>query len=340
MRISLARARSITAQFARQRILVVGDLMLDRYIIGNVDRISPEAPVPVVRVAQERNVPGGAANVAMNIQSLGGHAVVAGIVGEDHAARELAAALHRAGIATDGVMHLPGARTTVKTRIVAERQQVVRVDWEDRLRLAGRDLARFSSRLRSLMCGATGAILDDYDKGVIRQDVVDAVLGPARKRGVPVGFDPKRNHTLRVSGVTLATPNSKEAHEAAGVPERPADADPAKDESLRRVGRILLQKWRPEQLIVTLGARGMYLISQGRAPRVIPTKAREVYDVSGAGDTVIAACLLAIAAGADYHEAAVIGNYAAGVVVGKLGTATCSRAELETCIAEDEKLEI
>jgi D-glycero-beta-D-manno-heptose-7-phosphate kinase len=336
--IGLSRARDLVAAFPRQRILVVGDLMLDRYVAGTVERISPEAPIPVVRVTRETSVPGGASNVAMNLRSLGGRAVVAGVVGRDAAGRHLAHVLRQAAVGTRGVFALPNARTTVKTRIVAERQQVVRVDDEQALEFGPAALRRFCARVGALVGQATAVIIDDYSKGVVRQEVVDAVLRAARRRRIPVGFDPKRNHGLRLSGVTVVTPNCKEAYEAAGIPERPVGPDPERDAGLRRVGAALLRKWTPRQLIVTLGSHGMLLMSRGRRPRVIPTKAREVFDVSGAGDTVIAACMLAVAAGAEFHEAAAIGNHAAGVVVGKLGTATCSRDELLASIARDERL--
>ena len=338
MLISLSRAQEIVASFARQHVLVVGDLMLDRYIVGTVDRISPEAPVPVVRVGQERNMAGGAANVAMNIRSLGGQVSAAGVVGRDLAGRELMGVMHRAGIGTQGVAVLDGVRTTLKTRIIAEHQQVVRVDWEDPLRLTPPALRRFCAGVASAMRGVTAAAIDDYDKGVIGQEVVEAVLNRARQQRIPVGFDPKRNHGLDVRGISLATPNAKEAFEAAGLESHAVGPRPEDDPQLRRAADILLRRWAPQQLIITLGGHGMYLASRKRPPRVIPTKAREVYDVSGAGDTVIAACVLAVAAGADYYEAAVIGNYAAGVVVGKLGTATCSTDELLAAIQDDERL--
>ena len=337
MRIHFARARSLAKRFPDQRILVVGDLMLDRYVVGSVERISPEAPVPVIRVTRERAVPGGAANVAMNIRALGGRVTVAGVVGRDAAGRELVDILRREGIGAGGALAMSGVRTTVKTRIVAERQQVARVDWEDRLALRRPALARLCAACARLARRASGVIMDDYDKGVITQDVVDSVLREAKRRGTPVGFDPKRNHALRISGVTIVTPNCREAHDAAGEEPRSHVSDPLHDETLRRVGEALLAKWEPRELVITLGAQGMYLAARDRAPQWIPTKAREVFDVSGAGDAVIAACLLAISAGAEFREAAALGNYAAGVVVGKLGTAACGREELLEAVRADEE---
>jgi rfaE bifunctional protein kinase chain/domain len=323
------RVRTLAAAFGRQRILVVGDVMLDRYIHGVVDRISPEAPVPVVRVVRERQVPGGAANVASNILALGGTAVMAGAVGDDAAGRELRAAIEALGVGTGAMTVIPGMRTTVKTRVIAERQQIIRVDWENETPHPADALAAFCAAVERAIDDCTGVVIEDYSKGIVRQEVVDAVLGAARRKGIPVGLDPKDNLDLRIQGLTLATPNYKEAHVCAGLRPHPAPAgDPLHDVSLRKATEILLQQWRPEQLIVTLGPQGMYLAAKDRPPRVIPTRAREVFDVSGAGDTVIATCLLALAAGATFDEAAVLGNNAAGVVVGKLGTATCSADEL------------
>ncbi len=338
MMISSERAAAIQSGFSRQRILVVGDLMLDRFIRGTVDRISPEAPVPVVKVSHEKDMPGGAANVAMNVRSLGGDAVIAGLVGRDDSGRRLMRVLRSGRIGTDGIMALPSFRTTVKTRIVADRQQVVRVDWEDVREFPGGTVERFCRRLETLIGRMTGVIIEDYAKGAIAQEVVDTVLACARKRGIPVGFDPNRNRVLQMSGITVATPNTREAYAAAGLPENTPLVDPRKDLQLRKAAEILLRKWNPQQLIITLGSHGMYLAAKGHAPRIIPTRAREVFDVSGAGDTVIAACVLALSAGAGDLEAAEIGNFAAGVVVGKLGTATCSPKELVAAVRDEERL--
>ncbi|MBN1671336.1 MAG: carbohydrate kinase [Kiritimatiellae bacterium] len=322
------RAAEIVARFHDQRILVVGDVMLDRYIRGSVNRISPEAPVPVVAVTGETASPGGAANVARNVQSLGGVTVLCGVVGEDAAGRELMEVLGRDDINAGGVRRFPDVQTTVKTRVVAGRQQIVRVDWDVPLDLSERQVDLLCRHVADLTRESSGVVIEDYGKGCVRQEIVDAVLSVARQRRVPVGFDPKENHWLKISGVSVATPNLREAYAGAGLPERPLAADALKDVALRKAAGILLQKWRPDLLIVTLGPQGMLLLSQNEPPAAIPTRAREVYDVSGAGDTVIAACVLALAAGASHYEAAGLANYAAGVVVGKAGTASCSQEEL------------
>jgi rfaE bifunctional protein kinase chain/domain len=331
------RARQLMEAFRNQRILVVGDLMLDKYIHGSVERISPEAPVPVVRVARERQVPGGAANVAWNVCAFGGQAVIAGVVGNDAPGRDLVSLMAGQGICTDAVRAVEGIHTTVKMRVLADRQQVVRVDWDPDPEYPAADVDAFCERVSKEIESCTGVVIEDYSKGIVRQEVMDAVLSAARKKGIPVGLDPKDNLNLRIKGITLATPNYKEAQVCAGLPAKSAPpGNPLNDPSLRRAAEILLETWEPEQLLVTLGPNGMYLASTGVAPRVIPTRAREVYDVSGAGDTVIATCVMSLAAGATFDEAAVLGNNAAGVVVGKLGTATCSPDELLASVEANE----
>lgn len=328
MTIHRARAAELLKHFPQRRILVVGDLMLDRYIMGSVSRISPEAPVPVVHVHTERAVPGGASNVALNVCALGGRAGVAGVIGGDNEGQMLSRLLGERGVGTASMVTAADTRTTVKTRVIAERQQVVRIDWEDSLNYTPATMSDFEQRLTREIAAVDGVVIEDYGKGVVVQEVVDIVLRAARKKGIPVGLDPKDNHTLNVEGITLATPNRKEAFSAAGVTEKRAGPDPLKDDALLKVGSILMDKWKPEHLNITLGAQGMLLLDHGKPPVHVPTRAREVFDVSGAGDTVIATCVLARAAGASFVEAAEFANYAAGVVVSKLGTATCTPDEL------------
>ncbi|MFH0879800.1 MAG: D-glycero-beta-D-manno-heptose-7-phosphate kinase [Lentisphaerota bacterium] len=327
-KISLQRARAILKCFPRQRILVVGDLMLDRYLYGGVSRISPEAPVPIVAVSRQTSMPGGASNVAWNVQSLGARSSVAGLLGCDHAGHELKQLLKGGGVSVGSILETTGQQTTVKMRVIAERQQVVRVDYEERHQLSAAKRKQFLAMVRRAVMKSTGVIIEDYDKGVIVQEVVDAILSAARQARIPVGLDPKDTHELNLAGITVATPNRKEAFVIAGVKDPGATPEPLKDAPLLRVSEILLEKMNLEFLLVTLGPHGMLLLSPKGSPRHVPTRAREVFDVSGAGDTVIAACVTALAAGASHIEAAELANYAAGVVVGKLGTATCARAEL------------
>jgi D-glycero-beta-D-manno-heptose-7-phosphate kinase len=335
MTLTVDRARRILKDAARKRVLVIGDLMLDRYIEGSADRLSPEAPVPVVLVRRERAVPGGASNVALNVQALGGQAAVCGVVGQDDGGRELLGILAARGVDLSGVVRSPDLPTVVKTRVVADRQQVVRIDREicafDRVTCA----EPFFATLRRAAAEADALILEDYGKGVIQQPVVDVALACAREQGLPSGYDPKDNHFLRVEGVTLATPNRREALHGLGVADVPAGTPRAAEWAfLEDLGCRLQTAWKPQVLMITLGALGLMLFSEGRKMHQTGTRAREVYDVSGAGDTVIATALLALAGGATPVEAAELGNFAAGVVVGKLGTATCTPEELFAAIAE------
>jgi len=328
MNITRKRAAQLLKKFARRRVLVGGDLMLDRYVYGSVTRISPEAPVPVVKGVRETSMPGGASNVACNVRALGGKAAVAGLLGKDAAGVELRWLLTHAGVAVECAMMFAGAGTIVTERIIAERQQVVRVDFERATAWTPRQSDKFLALLALELDRADGVIIEDYGKGAVTQAVVDLVLAKAAKRGLPVGLDPKDGHELAFQGITVATPNRKEAFAIAGVVDPGAKADPLADKALRKTGEILMAKWAAENLAITLGAQGMYLLSRGQAPRHVPTRAREVFDVSGAGDTVIAACVTALAAGAKFIEAAELANVAAGVVVGKLGTASCAPEEL------------
>ena len=334
--LTVSRVKQLLSSFADLRLLVVGDLMLDRYLYGVAERISPEAPVPVVRVLRETCVPGGAANVAANVAALGARADVAGLAGDDADAAMLTGLLDRLNIDDGGVWRRKQLATIVKTRIMADRQQVVRVDRDGSLPLDDGETRVFCNRIRDRMQQADGVILEDYGKGTLTQDVVDTVLSATSSHPVPVGFDPRDNHALCLKGITLATPNWREALHAAGghSDARPDEAPTAA--LLDRVADGLMEIWAPRLLIMTLGPQGIYLAPRDGSRQLIPTRAREVFDVSGAGDTVIAACLLALAAGASDVEAAEIGNHAAGVVVGKLGTAVCSPPELIASIAGRE----
>lgn len=328
MSISQKRAAELLRKFGRRRVLVVGDLMLDRYVYGSVTRISPEAPVPVVRVARETSMPGGASNVACNIRALGGKTAIAGMIGKDAAGVELRWLLAHTDVDVGCVLMLAGARTIVKERIIAERQQVVRVDFDHVTAGSPRQTEKFLVMLAVALREADGVIIEDYGKGAVTQEVVDLILSVAAKRGIPVGLDPKDGHDLGMKGITVATPNRREAFAIAGMADPGAKENPLADKALLKTGEILMEKWAAQNLAITLGPQGMFLMTQGKAPRHVPTRAREVFDVSGAGDTVIAACVTALTAGADFLESAELANIAAGVVVGKLGTAACTPEEL------------
>jgi D-beta-D-heptose 7-phosphate kinase/D-beta-D-heptose 1-phosphate adenosyltransferase len=328
MNLSPARASDLMASFADCDLLVVGDLMLDRYVSGTVDRISPEAPVPILHARHERSVPGGACNVALNIRALGGRSRICGAAGLDEQGEVLMQHLAKAGVDTSAVVRTAEINTVVKTRFVSGRQQLLRVDHEDPAAMEALSSEALERALDVGLDGVQGVILEDYGKGLLQQPVVTHVLGKSREQGIPCGYDPKDNHELDVRGITFATPNRKETFQVANVTDRTPDADPLQDPNLLRASHALVDLWQPRHLLMTLGAQGMLLNNAQHEPVHLPTRAREVFDVSGAGDTVIATVLLALAAGADFVEAAELANVAAGLVVAKSGTATTTCREI------------
>ena len=318
-----ARVRSasgLLARFPKARVLVVGDLMLDEFVWGRVSRISPEAPVPVVWVQSESVMPGGADNVANNIRALGGQVAVVGVVGNDRWGATLLADLASRAVDTGGVVR--AARpTTVKTRVIAHHQQVVRVDREQREPLTSAVIDKLTRVIEGRLGEAGAVIIEDYGKGVITRQLLERVVPLARRRRKVLTVDPKEEHFDLYRGVTALTPNRGEAGAAVGR-ELEGDAD------VRRAGHEILARLGCEGVLITLGEDGMWLFEQGGRQARIPTVAQEVFDVAGAGDTVIAAFTLALAGGASMEQAARIANTAAGIVVGKLGVATASPAEL------------
>lgn len=322
------RVRELLAAGARTRVLVLGDVMLDHFIWGRVSRISPEAPVPVVEFERESFMPGGAANVARNLTALGARTDLFTAVGGDAAANQLRGLLEANGVGCRGVLPSPARMTTKKTRLIAHRQQVARVDRENRQELDPAAAQRLLSAFKAQVRRAEAVIVGDYGKGVVTQPVLDAVKSLCRERGIWLSIDPKPVHHLNLFGLSLITPNRKEAFELAGVSDHSHNLDPLKDASLIEVAGRLLRELQPALLLITLGQQGMLLCQRGRSPFHIPTVAQEVFDVSGAGDTVIASFTLAVAAGASPIEAAIFSNHAAGVVVGKVGTATVTPEEL------------
>lgn len=307
-------------RFGKVRVLVVGDLMLDQFIWGRVERISPEAPVPVVQVTRESFHLGGAANVAHNIQALGGHATACGIVGRDSAGRRVLAELKHIGAGTAGVTTSRGAVTIRKTRIIAHSQQVVRFDREQSDHAGGATAAILRFLQRHLW-DFDAVVLSDYGKGVITGELLEGLRAARARRAFRLIVDPKKPNFPFYKGMTLATPNLLEAAYAAGV-------DIRDDASLQLAGQRLLEQWDAEAILITRGEHGMTLFRRHASTRHFPTAARQVFDVTGAGDTVVAACALALAAGAQFEQAALLANHAASVVVGKIGTATVSAAEL------------
>lgn len=316
------RLKRLVDGFSGRRILVLGDYMLDHYIRGGASRLSPEAPVPVVRVADESFVPGGAGNVAANLVALGAKVVAMGVIGEDEAGRQLVSQLGERGIAVEGLIHDGERLTSQKCRVLAERHQVVRFDRETDAPLSGASEKRLLKALASALAEAEAIILSDYGKGVVCPGVIRAAIAGARRRGIPITVDPKIEHFQLYKGVTSVTPNTAEAW--AGMRRVPKAADA----EIERLGRDILRTLRSDSVLITRGAEGMSLFKKNGQVLHIPTRAREVFDVTGAGDTVIAAFTLALAAGARIEDAAVLSNHAAGIVVGKLGTAVTTPQEL------------
>jgi D-beta-D-heptose 7-phosphate kinase/D-beta-D-heptose 1-phosphate adenosyltransferase len=326
--LSRKRARRLLSAAGRSRILVVGDVMLDQFVWGSVGRISPEAPVPVVDFERESSMPGGAANVARNLTALQVPTELYGVVGRDPAAGQLKRLLTAHHIGCRGLVASGSRPTSVKTRIVAQTQQVVRIDREARDAIDASLTRRLSSVLAEMIPGTSAVIVGDYGKGVVTQPLLEEIKALCRKRGLWLSMDPKPVHHLNLSGLSLITPNRKEAFELARLPDETRHHDPLADANLMRVAERLLTELGPALLLITLGELGMLLCQREKPPFHIPTVAQEVFDVSGAGDTVIATFTLAIAAGASAIEAAILSNHAAGIVVGKVGTATVTLDEL------------
>jgi rfaE bifunctional protein kinase chain/domain len=324
----LKRVNELLEKGRKARLLVIGDLMLDQFVWGNVRRISPEAPVPVVEFDRESFMPGGAANVARNLTALDVPTELFGVVGRDDAARTLKNLLVAQKVQCDGIMAEVDRPTSIKSRIIAHQQQMVRVDRESTSPLNHKAMRRVLAAIEGRLEQADGVIVGDYGKGVITQALLDEVKSLCRARGIWLSLDPKPINRLNLTGLSLITPNRKEAFELAGVDDGSRGPNPLEDATLMRVADDLLNRLQPALLLITLGDQGMLLCRRGEKPFHIPTVAQEVFDVSGAGDTVIATFTMAVAAGASPMEAAIISNHAAGVVVGKIGTATLTPEEL------------
>ncbi|MGI8603755.1 MAG: bifunctional heptose 7-phosphate kinase/heptose 1-phosphate adenyltransferase [Verrucomicrobiales bacterium] len=331
------RLKTYLGAFRNKRLLVVGDVMLDCFIWGNVTRISPEAPVPVVEVQSQTNYPGGAANVARNLLPFCGQVSVAGLTGIDPLASELAALLKDSGIETAGLLQDANYQTIVKTRIIARGQQVVRIDHEKRMPLDDRLLGQVLEFLDSRMSAVDAIIIEDYGKGFVTQGLVDGIANAARGAGVLVTADPNPTNSLDWNGITAVKPNRSEAFQAAGMNEASLRLPGSLAATLDQLGKRLFAKWDIKMLLITLSEQGMALLERDCPPYLLPTRARGVFDVSGAGDTAIALFTLALCAGAAAREAAEISNHAAGVVVGKVGTATLSPEELIDAFAKTEE---
>lgn len=319
--ISVTAAKDLLQKIARVRLLVIGDVMLDHYILGDATRISPEAPVPVVDIARDRYTAGGAANVALNVAALGAQCTVAGFLGNDEAGTRLNQILRDKGITA---LATPGTGSTiVKTRVIVQQQQLCRLDREaapSAYRIPAAEIeGLFSGAIRQ----ADAVVFSDYAKGILNDELVEKVSALARSAGKFLALDPKPKRKLAFHDLDLITPNRREALQLAGIEHEPHAPFPSE-----AVCKRLHELYRTKNLVVTLSEDGMLLSTEGKIGRTIPTAAREVFDVSGAGDTALASLVLALAAGSDLETAAHFANAASGVVVGKLGTATVTPAEL------------
>jgi D-glycero-beta-D-manno-heptose-7-phosphate kinase len=312
---------ALLKNIAGVRVLVVGDVMLDHYVWGDATRISPEAPVPVVDIARDSWTAGGAANVALNIASLGARCTVGGFFGDDEAGTKLTGILHERRIAT---LAMPGSGTTIlKTRVMVQHQQLCRLDRESAPDAYRVDGVVAEKLLRKEIAACDAVILSDYAKGILTDALVARITNLAHAAGKFVALDPKPKRKLAFHGLDLITPNKRESLQLAGIEWMPHTPFPAASVCAR-----LHDLYATKHVVITLGEDGMLLSTEGRIIKAIPTAAREVYDVSGAGDTALAALVLALSAGATLEAAAHFANAAAGVVVGKLGTATVTPKEL------------
>jgi rfaE bifunctional protein kinase chain/domain len=325
MRPNAAIAKAIAA-FAGRRVLVAGDLMLDRYWSGEVDRISPEAPVPVVRKVSTHGVPGGAANTACNVAALGARVTLFGVTGEDEAGEDLRAMLRQRGIDCAHIATAAGRPTTVKLRIVAHDQQIVRIDDEDTSPIDAGLTQEVVRRAARLMPRMDAVLISDYAKGFAAAPVVKGIIAAAERRGKPVVVDPKGSDFERYRGATVLKPNRSELAVLTGLPARHHD-------ETMHAARQLLSVAGPTAIVVTEGKDGMTLLRPETADEHFPSFAREVYDVTGAGDTALATLAVALAAGAALRDAVWLANLAAGLAVGESGTVAISREKLAKAMA-------
>lgn len=323
------RLAEILDQFRKIHLLVVGDLMLDRFIWGEVERLSPEAPVPVLRVCSESSRLGGAANVVHNIRSLGAQVTACGVVGADGPGKTLTDDLRRIGASTSGVFADREIHSIQKTRIIARpsHQQIVRLDRENHSAIRDATLKKICRFIVTKASRFDGILVSDYGKGVIHPNLLNCLATLAVNQNVRLVIDPKRENYQRYQRPSLITPNKDEASAASGITIRD-------DQTLTMAGQRLLQMWRAKAVLITRGPEGMSLFRPRQAAQHFPTQPREIFDVTGAGDTVVAVCALALAAGARYEEAAVLANHAAGLVGDEVGTVAVPLARLNRVIKD------
>jgi D-beta-D-heptose 7-phosphate kinase/D-beta-D-heptose 1-phosphate adenosyltransferase len=328
---NLEKIDEIIARIKDKKVLVVGDLMIDEYLWGAVTRVSPEAPVPIVGVTGETLRLGGAANVAHNVISLGGNVELCGVIGDDQMGRWLISDLKGKNIGTRGVATVTSRPTTVKTRVIAHSQQVVRVDREVSDMVGRKDEELILRSVESFLDGCGCVVVSDYNKGVITPTLMRDLVPLARERGIPVAVDPKINHFAMYRGVTVLTPNLLEAAAGSGMVIDSMDA-------LVEAGHRIMEKLSCESLIITRGDQGMTVFDGKEKAVHIPAFSRRTFDVTGAGDTVISVLSLALAGGLSVEEGAFVANIAAGVVVGEVGTVPVTSEQLKERTKELEKI--
>lgn len=322
--VTTKRLKEILRAFKGKEMIVVGDVMLDHFIKGKVSRISPEAPVPVVAVNNEFFVAGGAGNVAVNLAALGAKPTLISVVGRDAGGALLKDFLHKQKVNIQGIAEDYDRPTTQKVRVMAEQQQIVRFDRESQKTVAHEVGKECMNNFEIALKTAKGVILSDYGKGMLSDHNIKNLVAACRKRKIPVCVDPKLINFKKYKNITCMTPNTKEAWEGAGLSPQPGE------EAIEKLGQKILKTLQADSILITRSAEGMSLFEKGKAkPVTIKATAQEVYDVTGAGDTVISVFTLALACGAKLHEAAVLSNYAAGIVVSKSGTATVTPQEIE-----------
>lgn len=335
---TILQPEALLSRFGDQRILVIGDVMLDWFIWGSVARISPEAPVPVVEVQKESRYPGGAANVARNITPFGTQVDLSGLYGTDPNGALLSTTLSECGIGTRFCVQEAELQTITKTRVVARHQQVVRIDREKRQPISARLADLLMERIVPLLSEIDGIIIEDYGKGLITQSLISSLLEASREHPhLTITVDPKPGNPIKWNGVTTVKPNRSEAFACAGVEDihRDEGVDPLSDEPLLGVGKQLLDEWACEQVLLTLGEQGMLVFRRDSSPVHLSARAREVFDVSGAGDTAIAIYTLGLCAGLAPEISATISNLASSIVVEKLGTSPIEKAELLEALSKE-----
>ncbi len=320
-------------RFGDARILVIGDVMADHYIWGDVDRISPEAPVPVVHVRDEKTLLGGATNVVRNLVSLGAQAEICSVVGNDKNGRYITSQLAELGVAEANLQILEDRHTTVKSRVVAHNQQVVRVDWEKAAPIGRAAVNQILAYVHARLPRIDGIIVSDYGKGVVNKPLLDGLRDLVGPTGKLVAIDPKIENMRYYHGFTTMTPNHHESAQALGVKLRNTDDD------IHRAGPKILKRYHLRSLVITRGEKGMSLFDRRGHVADIPTVAKKVYDVTGAGDTVIAALACGLAVGGSLHDAALLANYAAGLVIAEIGTATAAAEQVAAAVRAGKDFE-